>query len=42
MAKSGTTSGHADLWTDIPPVEASSAESGTTSGQVDLWSDVPQ
>ena len=42
VAKSGTTSGQAGLWSDVPPpVQASRAMNGTTSGQTDLWSDVP-
>ena len=42
MAKSGTTSGQADLWSDVPPIRDISWPSlGTTSGHADFWSDVP-
>ena len=34
----GQSLGHADLWYDVPPVEASSV---TSLGLVDLSSDVP-
>ena len=41
MAKSGTTSGQAELWSDLPQWWHLVAKSGTTLGQADLWADVP-
>ena len=40
MAKSGTSSGQLDLWSDVPLVEVSGCQEWYYARQDDLWSDI--